>query len=86
MEHARARRSELATATLLRPSFRRERGEREGMDASRRSRVSPWRSCVPPVLMSGARDGVRTPNVADVLRPVGHVDGDDVHSVSVMLV
>ena len=56
------------------------------MDASRRSRVSPWRSCVPPVLMSGARDGVRTPNVADVLRPVGHVDGDDVHSVSVMLV
>ena len=86
VECARARRSELVMATPLRPSFQHERGEREGMDASRHSRVSPWRSCTPPVLMSGARDGVRMPNVADVPTPVSHVDGDDVHSESVMLV
>jgi len=49
------------------------------VDASRRSRASPWRSCTPSALTSGARDGVRTPNVAEVLTPVGHVDGDDVH-------
>ena len=68
VERARARRSELATATPLRPSFLCGRGEREGMDVSRRSRASPWRSCTRPALMSGARDGVRTPNVADVCR------------------
>jgi hypothetical protein len=30
------------------------------------------------MLTSGARDGVRAPNVVEVLTPVGHVDG--VHS------
>ena len=79
VERARARRSELVTATPLRPSFRCERGEREGMDASTCSRVSPWRSSAPPGLTSGARDGIRAPNVADVLTPVGHVDGDGLH-------
>jgi len=76
VERARAHRSELATATPLRPSFRRERGERERMDASTRSRASPWRSCVPPGLRSRARDGVRAPNV----------DGDGIHSQTAMLV
>jgi len=50
------------------------------VDASRRSRASPWRSCMPSALTSGTRDGVRTPKVVEVLTPVGHVDGDDVHS------
>ena len=58
----------------------RERGERERVDASRRSRASPWRSCTPSALTSGARDGVRTLNVTEVLTPVGHVNEDDVHS------
>ena len=40
----------------------------------------PWRSCARLRLTSGARDGVRAPNVADVLTPVGHVDEDDIHS------
>ena len=80
VEHARARRSELATATPLRSSFRSEKGEREEMDASTRSEASPWRSCMRPRLTSGARDGVQAPNVADVLTPVGHVDEDDIHS------
>ena len=80
VERARARWSELAMATPLRLSFPRGRGERDGMDASRRSRASSWRSCMPPALTSGARDGVRTPNVANVLTPVDHVDEDDVHS------
>ena len=86
VERARARRSELTTASPLRPSFQRERGEREGMDASRRSRASLWRSCVPLGLTSGARDGVWAPNVADVLTPVGHVDRDGIHSETAMLV
>jgi hypothetical protein len=37
VERARARRSELAMATPLRTSFRREKGEREEMDASTHS-------------------------------------------------
>ena len=39
-----------------------------------------WRSCTPSALTSGARDGVWSPNVAETLSPVGHVDVDDVHS------
>ena len=34
---------------------------------------------MPSVLTSGARDDVQMPNVAEMLSPVGHVDGDDVH-------
>ena len=55
------------------------------MDASRRSRAMPWRSCTPSALMSRARDSVQTPNVAKTLPPVGHVDGDDVHSEFALL-
>jgi len=86
VERARAHLSELATAHPLRPSFLRKRGERERVDASRRSRASPWRSCTPSALTSGTRDGVRLPNVAEVLTPVGHVDEDDVHSELASLV
>ena len=80
LEHARAHRSELGMASLLRPSFLRERGEWERVDAFRRSRASPWRSCTPSTLTSRAKDGIWMPNVAKVLTPVGHVDEDDVHS------
>ena len=55
------------------------------MDASRRSRVMPWRSCTPSALTSGARDGVRMPNVVETLLSVGHVNGDDVHSEFALL-
>ena len=34
---------------------------------------------MPSVLTCRARDGVRMLNVAEILPPVGHVDGDDVH-------
>ena len=44
-EHVRARRSELATATPLRPRFWRESERKEEMDASTSPGVSPWRSC-----------------------------------------
>ena len=57
----------------------RERDGKEEMDASTRSKASPWRSCARPELTSGARDGVRAPNVAVVLTPVGHVDELGVH-------
>jgi len=50
------------------------------MDAPRSSRATPWRSCMPSALTSGARDGVRLPNVDETLPPVGHIDGDGVHS------
>ena len=50
------------------------------MDASRTSRAMPWRSCTPSAVTSGARDSVRSPNVAETLLPDGHVDADDVHS------
>ena len=35
---------------------------------------------MPSALTSGARDGVRLPNVDETLPPVGHIDGDGVHS------
>jgi len=44
------------------------------VDASTASVASPWRSCVRWELMSGARNDVQAPNVAEVLSPVGHVD------------
>ena len=84
VERARARRSEFATATPLRQRFWREREGREEMDASTSPGVSPWRSCARPELTSGARDGVRAPNVAVVLTPVGHVDELGVHSDNAM--
>jgi len=49
------------------------------MDASRSSRATQWRSCTPSALTSGAKDGVRLPNVDETLPPVGHVDSDGVH-------
>ena len=36
-------------------------------------------------LTSGANTGIRLPNVAETLPPVGHVDGDDVHSEFALL-
>ena len=84
-ERARARRSELTAATPLRQRFWREREGREEMDASTSPGVSPWRSCVHPELTSGARDGVRAPNVAAALTPVGHVDELGVHSDKAMV-
>ena len=50
------------------------------MDASRRSRTTPWRSCTSSALMSGARNGVWVQNGDETLPPVGHVDDDGVHS------
>ena len=84
-EHARARRSELVTATPLRPRFWRERGRKEEMDASTSPEVSPWRSCGRPELTSGARDDVQVPNVAVDLTPVGHVDELGFHSDKAMV-
>jgi len=40
---------------------------------------------VRPELTSGARDGVRAPNVAAALTPVGHVDEFGVHSDKTMI-
>ena len=72
-ERTRARRSELATVSSLRALFWRERRGREEMDASTPLRASPWRTCACWELTSGARSGVRAPNVAVALSPVGHV-------------
>ena len=47
--------------------------------------ATPWRSCVCPELTSGARDGVRAPNVGVALTPVGHVDELGVHSDKTMI-
>ena len=80
VERARARWSEPNDDTSAAVEFQHEKGERERMDASRSSRLTSWRSCTPSALTSGARDGVRLPNVAEMLSPVGHVNGDDVHS------
>jgi len=80
VERARARRSELDDGTSAAAEFEREKGEREIVDASTRSRATPWRSCMTSALTSVARDGVQMPNVAETLPPVCHVDGDDVHS------
>ena len=55
------------------------------MDASTSPGVSPWRSCGHPELTSRARDGVRTPNVAASVTPVGHVDELGVHSDKAMV-
>jgi hypothetical protein len=55
------------------------------MDASTSLGASPWRTCAHPELTSGARDGVRAPNVAVVLTPVGHVDEVGVHSDETMI-
>ena len=43
------------------------------MDASTSLGTSPWRTCVCWELTSGAKNDVRTTNVAVVLSPVGHV-------------
>ena len=72
-ERTRARRSELATVSSLRALFWRERRGREEMDASTPLGASPWRTCARWKLTSGARNGVRAPNVAVALPPVGHV-------------
>ena len=84
-EHARARRSELATVTPLRPRFWRERGRKEEMDASTSSGASSWRSCARSELTSGARDDVRMPSFTVVLTPVGHVDELGVQSDMAMI-
>ena len=65
---------ELATVSSLRARFWRESEWKERVDASTASGASPWRSCARWELTSGARSGVRTPNVDGVLSPVGHVD------------
>ena len=85
-ERTRARRSELATVSSLRASFRRERAWNERVDASTASGASPWRSCPCWELTSGARNGVRTPNVNGALPPVGHVDEFGFDSEKTMMV
>ena len=72
-EGVRARQSELATVSSLRPRFWRESEWKERVDASTASGASPWRSCASWELTSGARSDVRAPNVAVVLSAVGHV-------------
>ena len=73
-ERTRARRRELATVSSLQARFWRERRGREEMDASTPLGASPWMTCARWELTSGARSGVRAPNVDGVLSPVGHVD------------
>ena len=73
-ERARARRSELATVSSLRTLFWRVEAGKARVDASTASGATPWRSCTRRELTSGARNGVRAPNVDGVLSPVGHVD------------
>jgi len=72
-ERARARRSELATVSSLRTLFWRERRGREEMGASTLLGATPWTTCARWGLTSGARNDVRTTNVAVALPPVGHV-------------
>ena len=72
VEGARAHRKEPDDGASTAAEFLSEKGERERVDASRRSTATPWRSCTPSVLTSGARDETQL--------PVGHVDEDDVHS------
>ena len=79
-ECARARRSELATVSLLRALFWRERQGREEVDTSTPLGATPWTSCARWELTIGARNDVRTINVAVALPPVGHVG--EVHSES----
>jgi len=43
------------------------------MDASTLLGTSPWRTCARWELTSGAKNDVRTTNVAVALSPVGHV-------------
>jgi len=61
------------------------RERKEEMDASTSPGVSLWRSCGRPELTSRARDGVRMPNVAAAVTPVGHVDELGVHSDKAMV-
>ena len=72
-EHARARRSELAAVSSLRPRFWRERARQREVDASTLLGTSPWRTCACWELTSGARNDVRMTNVTVALPPVGHV-------------
>jgi hypothetical protein len=65
-ERARARRSELATVSSLRPRFWRESEWKERVDASTASGASPWRSCARWELTSGAIAGVRAPSGGQV--------------------
>ena len=85
-ERVRARRSELATVSPLRPRFWRERARQKGMDASTSPGMSLWRSCARWELTSWARSNVRAPNVDGALSPVGHVDELGLDSVKVMIV
>ena len=79
-ERTRARRSELATVSSLRALFWRVRRGREEMDASTLLGTSLWTTCARWELTSGARNDVRTTNVAVALPPVGHVG--ELHSDS----
>ena len=83
-ERVRARQSELATVSSLRPCFWRERARQRGMDASTSLGASPWRTCARWELTSGARSDVRMPNVDGALPPVGHVDELGLDSVNTM--
>jgi len=72
-KRVRARQSELATVSSLRPRFWRESEWKERVDASTASGASLWRSCARWELTSGARNDVRMTNVVVALPPVGHV-------------
>ena len=50
-----------------------EQGEGERSGRVHSEWATPWRSCTRWELTGGARNGVRTTNVAVVLPPVGHV-------------
>ena len=71
-------------ATTLLPSESRE-SRRERVDG--RWASAGWRGVHDGVddLTSGPNAGVRSPNVAETLPAVGHVDGDDVHSEFALL-
>ena len=85
-ERVRARRSELATVSSLRPLFWRESERKERVDAPTAFGSSPWRSCARWELTSGARSDIRTPNVDGALPPVGHIDELDFDSEKTMVV
>ena len=73
-ERTRARRSELAAEGSLRELFWRVEARKSEVDASTLRGAPPWMSCTRRELTSGARNGVRAPNVDGALPPVGHVD------------
>ena len=61
VDRAGARRSEPNNGDSTVVAFLQEKGVRERMSTSRSSRTTPWRSCTPSMLTSGAWSSVWVP-------------------------